>query len=51
MAAPPQAAEEAETFDLIQETEWRKDLSNTITLIGNLGCVLQAAPPQYQLLF
>ena len=39
MASPPQAAEAEEAYDLIQETEWRRDLSNTITLIGHLGCV------------
>ena len=37
MAAPPQEAEEA--YDLIQEVEWNRELSNTITLIGHLGCV------------
>lgn len=37
MAAPPQEVEEA--YDLIQEVEWNKELSNTITLIGHLGCV------------
>lgn len=37
VAAPPQEAEEA--YDLIQEVEWNRELSNTITLIGHLGCV------------
>ena len=31
--APPQE----EVQELIQEVEWSKELSNTITLIGNLG--------------
>ena len=37
VATPPQEAEEA--YDLIQEVEWNRELSNTITLIGHLGCV------------